>query len=185
MNGFDEFISVFGDITVMNVAWLILAIVFALGVWKKVKEYLIKKHDSETERNKQIATALTEIGKYPQYRQQSIAVQEKLESEIQELREAITRNTKVIDDITKKVSEMEENSRNLERNKLQDRLLQSYRYYTSEAHNPGRSWSKMESQAFWQLFTEYENRGGNGYMHTVVAPAMKQLRVTELDEFVE
>ena len=37
----------------------------------------------------------------------------------------------------------------------------------------------MESEAFWELFREYENAGGNGYMHTEVQPAMELLTIVD------
>ena len=40
----------------------------------------------------------------------------------------------------------------------------------------------MESEAFWELFREYEDAGGNGYMHTEVLPAMELLTVVEPGE---
>ena len=38
----------------------------------------------------------------------------------------------------------------------------------------------MEKNAFDELFKEYENAGGNGYMHTVVKPAMDALDVVDM-----
>lgn len=37
----------------------------------------------------------------------------------------------------------------------------------------------MEAEAFWGLFRDYEEAGGNGYMHSVVQPAMTELIVRE------
>ena len=81
----------------------------------------------------------------------------------------------------KKIAEMEEDSKRRERNKLQDRLLQSYRYYTNTERNPEQTWTKMEAEAFWELFGDYERLNGDGYMHTVVQPAMNKLTVIEMD----
>jgi hypothetical protein len=59
-------------------------------------------------------------------------------------------------------------------------LLQNYRYYTSTIQNPSQSWTRMESEAFWELFREYEETGGDGYMHTEVQPAMERLLIVEV-----
>lgn len=75
--------------------------------------------------------------------------------------------------------EAENRSHNL--NKLRDRLLQSYRYYTSIEKNPLGAWSEMEQEAFDKLFKDYEALGGNGFMHTTVAPAMTALEVVHMD----
>ena len=46
--------------------------------------------------------------------------------------------------------------------------------------NISLSWTKMESDAFWRLFKDYENAGGDGYMHTPVRPAMMNLTVIDI-----
>jgi hypothetical protein len=38
----------------------------------------------------------------------------------------------------------------------------------------------MESEAFWNMFHDYESLGGNGYIHSVVQPAMEGLTVLDL-----
>ncbi len=81
-----------------------------------------------------------------------------------------------------RLESMEEANKRRECNKLRDRLLQSYRYYTNADVNPSLSWTRMEAEAFWGLFRDYEEVGGNGYMHTVVQPAMEKLRVRECGE---
>ena len=67
-----------------------------------------------------------------------------------------------------------------ERNKLRDKLLQSYRYYIDIQKNPNQSWTKMESEAFWALFRDYEDMNGDGYIHTVVQTAMELLKVIDI-----
>ena len=37
----------------------------------------------------------------------------------------------------------------------------------------------MESEAFWELFRDYEDVNGDGHMHTVVQPAMNLLKVID------
>lgn len=39
----------------------------------------------------------------------------------------------------------------------------------------------MEADGFWDLFREYEEAGGDGYIHTVVQPDMERLGVVDLD----
>lgn len=136
---------------------------------------LIKKYEAEKEKDKELKEALEAVRKYPEYRQQSIKIQEKLENEIQELRKAQ-------DEHTCRLLQMEENSQRRERNKLRDRLLQNYRYYTSKEHNPRQEWTRMESETFWECFADYENMNGNGYMHSVVQPEMNLLGIIEMDD---
>ena len=64
------------------------------------------------------------IDQYPKYRQQSLEIQQHLEGEIQELRKSQQENTR-------RLVEMEETSKRRELNKLRDRLIESYQYYTN------------------------------------------------------
>ena len=173
MPGLDEFLKLFGNITILSVVETILAIVFCVFVYKKIKDYLIKKHEADQLKDEQIKECLESVRKYPEYRQQSIKIQELLEGEIQELR-------KIQEDTTQRLMRMEEQDRRRECNKLRDMLLQNYRYYTNKERNPSQSWTHMEAEAFWELFRDYEELGGNGYMHTEVEPAMERLIVVEV-----
>ena len=77
---------------------------------------------------------------------------------------------------------MENDSKKRENNKLRNTLLQNYKYYTDKTKNPLQAWTKMESEAFWDLFGDYEDMGGNGYMHTEVQSKMQLLTVVEMDD---
>ena len=74
---------------------------------------------------------------------------------------------------------MKETSDKRDRNNLRDRLLQMYRYYTNEKTNSSHSWTRMESEVFWELFNDYEEAGGDGFMHTIVQPAMNSLEIID------
>lgn len=175
MTGSNEFLEVFGHITLAQVVYVIMAIVFLVLVYKKVSDYLIKRHDAEQEKDKHLKEALEAVGKYPEYRKQSVEIQKQLTKEIQEIKDTL-------EDHTKRLDKMEKDSKKREVNKLRETLLQNYKYYTSKDKNPMQSWTRMESEAFWDLFTDYEEMGGNGYMHTVVQPAMLLLNVIEIND---
>ena len=175
MIGLEQFLKLFGDVTILNIAEMALACVFLYLIYKKAKDYLIQTHDAEKRRDEQFEEMRAAVGKYPEYRRQSIEIQQKLESEIQGLR-------KSQEDTTNRLMKMEEETKRRECNKLRDRLLQNYRYYTNKDTNPSQSWSKMEAEAFWELFRDYEDMGGNGYVHTEVLPAMERLMVVEVGE---
>lgn len=179
MKGLDEFIKLFGDITIADVVYFILACVFAYFVYSKVRDYFIKKHEREKEKDAQLQEALIAVRKYPEYRQQSIKIQELLEGEIQELRVMQEENARSLKENAEHLKQIEEQNQRRERNKLRDRLLQSYRCYTNPKTNPSQSWTEMEAEAFWELFRDYEDAGGNGYMHSEVQPAMERLLIRE------
>ena len=75
----DAFLEVFGNFTVAEALKFILALGFIIFCGKKVSEYLVKRHDAEIEKDKQLHEALAAVKKYPDYRKQSIYVQKKLE----------------------------------------------------------------------------------------------------------
>lgn len=175
MTGSKEFLEVFGNITLAQVVYVIMAIVFLFLVYKKVSDYLIKRHDTEQEKDKHLKEALEAVGKYPEYRRQSVEIQKQLTKEIQEIKDTLEEHTK-------RLENMEKDARKREINKLRETLLQNYKYYTSKEKNPMQAWTKMESEAFWDLFADYEDMGGNGYIHTVVQPAMLLLNVVEIGD---
>ena len=180
MKGLDEFLDLFGDITVSQLVTGIFTLVFMFFIYKQVKKYFDEKIKAQNERiqaekkrDADIQEALIAVRKYPEYRQQSIKIQELLEGEIQELRVMIQEDKE-------RLARMEEQDRRRECNKLRDMLLQNYRYYTNKERNPHQSWTQMEAEAFWELFGDYEDLGGNGYMHTVVQPEMERLMVVDV-----
>ncbi len=175
MTGYNEFIEIFGEITLANVVQIVLAGLFLFLAYKKLRDYLLKKNESNRRKDQELAEALEAVRKYPEYRAQSIAIQEKLESEIQGLRDAQ-------EEQMQHLTRMEEDLRRREKSKLRDRLIQSYRYYADKEKNPLQKWTRMEADAFWDLFREYEEAGGDGYIHTVVQPDMERLGVVDLDD---
>lgn len=175
MTGFDEFKNLFGSITVLNVVEILLAGVFLYLVYRKVSKYLIDRYEANKKKDEQLKTALEAVNKYPKYRAQSIRIQKELQTEIEALRAAQNEQTA-------RLEQMEDTQTRRERNRLRDRLLQSYRFYTDHASNPYGVWNTMEAEAFWEMFSDYEDAGGDGYIHTVVQPAMNLLKIVEIGE---
>lgn len=175
MQGLEEFLKLFGHVTIADFIIVVFACIFLIVVYKKIRDYLIKKHDIERERLAQFQEVLESTRHYPEYRQQSIKVQELLEGEIQELR-------LMQEDFSKRLIVIEQQNKKRERNKLREILLQNYRYYTNKTQNPHQTWTTMEAEAFWALFHDYEEADGDGYMHTVVQPEMERLIVVEVGE---
>lgn len=165
MTGASEFQQLFGDATLWQVVELGLAIGFALTIYRKVKNFIIERHDVEQERDEKLATALDSISKYPEYRAQSLKIQDELRGEIAELRSSQQQTAQ-------RLQKMDEEQRTLKRNELRDRLLEAYRYYTSKG-----AWNIMEADVFWELFRDYEKLGGDGFVHGTIEPAMRALPV--------
>ena len=193
LKGLDEFLMLFGKITISDIVIFAMAIAFIFSILRWVKKYFSAKIQAQNERvqaekqrDEELQEALTAVRKYPEYRQQSIKIQELLEGEIQEARQQNVRVQNLLEaeiqelrvmiqEDKERLVHIEEQERRRECNKLRDILLQNYRYYTNLERNPTQSWTQMEAEAFWELFKDYEDLGGDGYMHTEVQPAMERL----------
>ena len=114
MTGLNQFLELFGQVTLSTVVGLVLAGVFLYMVYKKIREYLIDRYEAEKNRDQKINEALDAVHKYPEYRAQSVAIQQSLEQEIQVIRESVER-------YEARLESMEETNRRRECNKLRDR----------------------------------------------------------------
>lgn len=180
MKYLDGFLAVFGDITLAEFAGFAVAFLFLYKIYKEIKKFNDDKVKERQEKlaveqaqKKKIDEAWEVTRNYPAYHQESIDIRDGLKKEIKEMRDDFAI-------ILKRLDDMEKQNKKRECSKLRDMLLQNYRYYTNECQNPSHSWTRMESEAFWELFNEYEEAGGNGYMHTVVQPEMERLLVIEV-----
>ena len=179
MKPIEAFLEIFGDVTVSQIVIWGLAILFIIKAGKEISKWFDEKHRREEEklkleidkdnRDKQrdadIKKCLEETAKYPEYRKQSLEIQDKLTTELRGLRD--------------RIDEIEEINKKREQSKLRNTLLQHYRHYTNPETNPSMVWTKLESDTFWALANEYEATGGNGEMHNEVFPAMRKLRIVD------
>lgn len=171
----DAFLEMFGSLTVADVFTFLLALGFLVYTGKKIRDYLVRRYEAEKKKDEQLHEALDAVKKYPEYRKQSLDIQRKLETKIRGIEQSQEESIKRLD-------KMEEDTKRRERNKCRDRLLQSFRYYTNRSKNPMQAWTRMEEEAFWELFRDYEDNGGNGYVHSEIRPAMNLLEIIELDD---
>ena len=81
MKGFDEFLAMFGDITILQVAEFILAATFCIWVYYKVKKYFnhksaeeLERKEIERQRDADLKEALTSVRKYPESRSPTVLV---------------------------------------------------------------------------------------------------------------
>lgn len=175
MQNFSYFLDVFGKITVKDVALFIAAVVFLVFCYRKVSKYMVDRYEANKQKDAQLAEALESVRKYPEWHQQSLNIQKKLNDDIEA-------NKGLYQAIEKRLAKIEEDFKHRERNKLRESLIQSYRYYTSKEKNPMQAWSEMEADAFWKSFGDYEDVDGNGHIHTEVQPAMRLLEVIPMHE---
>ena len=170
-----EFLQVFGEIKIATVVIVIAAFIFLFKIYKAVAAYFREKYRLEMEKEKQMQGILKQVEMYPKWREQSIERQKEFTKAIDKLQQNQA-------EITRELKEIEERRKKTKRNELRDRLLQTYRYFTNKEKNPMLAWSEMEAEAFWKVFGDYEEAGGDGDMHTTVQPAMRRLEVVPMHE---
>ncbi len=127
-------------------------------------QHLKKHHEEDMEENYK-----RQLG----YREQSLEKQASIEKHFSDI-------DNKIDNLIQMVNAQHEETREIKRNELREKLLNMYRFYTSIEQNPKQEWNEMEAEVFWDLFKDYEKLGGNGFMHNTVKPAMKALKVVTI-----
>ena len=122
------------------------------------------------------------VSHYPEYRAQSLKIQNQLEQKDNHLLEvcnsikaAVIANGERID---KRLGDLE----NREKNALRAKILDEYRLYTDERKNPMKAWSEMEYHSFFKLVEDYESLGANDYVHKTIIPAMNELDVISMSD---
>lgn len=182
MSGIDEFNALFGNITLSQLVMALSAMGFAIAASRNLKTYLDKRYadkqakdEAEKSRNEQIKEALEAVSHYPEYREQSKKIQQELKTELGKIRESLQ-------DLSTRVDTMEKGRKEEDLHKLRDLLIKAYNYYADPEKNPSGSWTRMEAESFWDLFYDYEAKGGDGYIHSTVQPAMERLRIIEMDD---
>ena len=145
---------------------------------KMVNNLILRVDCQEQEINKLKETA----GKLPQYREQSLKIQQELqESDVaivelcQVIKDEVVENRK---EVLNKLERLEER----EKNALRAKILEEHRLYTDESKNPMKSWSEMEEHSFRKLVEDYEALGGNDYVHNIVIPDMNRLDVISMND---
>ena len=95
---------------------------------------------------------------------QSIRHDEMLKTDISSL-------TDTVNGIAATLCDMQIKNNQTKIKEMKSSLIHYYHKYKDSGE-----WSKLEKDAFWDLFDDYEKRGGNGYIHSIVEPAMRELR---------
>lgn len=162
MIGYEEFKQIFGDFTLFDAVRLVLAVGFLVFAYIKWSRW-----DTErANRQKAIDEALNLPEEYEGDKHRNKKVHD-------ELKESI-------DALSARLDIIESDLRKRDCNQLRNTLLQYYHHYANVETNPSQSWTEMEHEAFMLLFNDYESCGGNGFMHTVVLPAMEKLTIIKM-----
>lgn len=167
--GESEFLQVFGGITVSDILIWILAIGYLVPKIRQFYGWSRKYWQKTEDREKAIENA----GQLDEYHQQSKDIRAELQRQIEGLQKAV-------DGINERLDKRDKADKEKRLNKTYSQIVQLYQYYTSEERNPMQAWTAMEADVFWKVFRDYEDDGGDGYVHSEIEPAMKQLRTVEM-----
>ena len=174
----NDFLTLFGQLNVSTIIMISSALFFMYSLYKKLSNGIIENHEKNKRRDEQIEQVLAAVEKYPIYRQQSVEIQQKLQSGIDRLTESVEK-------ISQRQDQIEADSNERKVNELRSKLLKMYHDYTNVEKNPLQAWTELEKESFDSMFKDYEKLGGNGSMHSAVKPAMDRLRVIPMHEDAE
>ena len=87
------------------------------------------------------------------------------------IRDDLKKLTDTVNSMALSFEKMQQKNNETKVKELKDTLINYYNKYRVIGE-----WSKLEKDAFWELFEDYEERGGNGYIHSIVEPVMRELR---------
>ena len=142
---------------------------------EKAREEQAKQDNIE--RDSKIAALEAAINALPGYKAQNLQFQTQLQSTDKEIlatlsviKENMLENRSVLNERLDRLERREKNT-------IRAKLLDEYRLFSDASKNPMLAWTEMEHHAFFKLVEDYEDLGGNDYVHSVVLPAMNALEV--------
>jgi predicted nucleic acid-binding protein len=159
------------------------------GLPKKLRkqravEQLEKERQAEENRirDQKISVLETAVASLPGYRAQSIQIQQQLQTAdttilatCQQIQAGVAESTRILNARLDKLEKREKNA-------IREKILREYRLMCSDALNEMHAWSEMEAHAFFALVRDYEELGGNDYVHSVVLPAVNELEVIPMTD---
>lgn len=147
---------------------------------EKAKEEQLKQENRA--RDAKIASIEATIKELPNYRAQSLQIQQQLQSTDKDILAACADIKSSVLDNQHVLNERLDRLEKREKNAIRAKLLDEYRLFTDEAKNPMLAWSEMEHHAFFELVRDYEDLHGNDYVHSTVIPAMNELAVIPMSD---
>lgn len=166
------------EIDFMNIFISVFIILIGIKAIISIFEWIVDKLGLETKWMKkrreehelliQTSQNLTNLQiKHDESVRQSIRHDEMIKTDISSL-------TKTVNGIAVTLRNMQAKENETKIKEIKSSLIRYYNKYK----NIGE-WSKLEKDAFWDLFDDYEKRGGDGYIHTIVEPVMRELKEIE------
>jgi hypothetical protein len=134
-------------------------------------------------RDARIAALQAAVDALPSYRAQSLQIQTQLQTTDREILSACEAIQRGVADNQRILNERLDRLESREKNAIRQKLLDEHRLFTNKERNPMKAWTEMEQHAFFKLVKDYEDLGGNDYVHSQVIPDMNRLEVIKMDDF--
>lgn len=109
--------------------------------------------------------------------QKSIDGDNELKVDIDDLRIDIESLHDKVDRIVERLDKRWEKEDQAEMSRAQNRLLEMYKRYALD--NPNGSWSRYESEVFFNTLESYTAHGGNSFIINEVVPKMRLLNIED------
>lgn len=90
------------------------------------------------------------------------------------IKDDLSKLSETVDGIAITLNDMKEKDNITEVKKLKEKLVAYYNKYKKSD-----GWTSVEKEVFWDLFDDYESRGGDGFIHSIVEPVMRELKVID------
>ena len=181
----------------------LVALPAALKKQKEAHRQEITDMRTELEAQKQIIQNLkSTVDALPGYRQQSLTIQQELkaaddallatceviQASLTTLATSTNANINLLQDTAQALKVGQDAARDSlarlekrEKNALRSKIITEYNLFTNEQKNPELAWSEMEHHAFFALVHDYEELGGNDYVHRTILPAMNELEIVPME----
>jgi chromosome segregation ATPase len=181
----------------------LVALPAALKKQREAHRQEITDMKTELENQKQtIQNLKSTIDSLPGYRQQSLIIQQELkaaddallatceviQASLTTLATNTNTNINLLQDTAQALKVGQDAARDSlarlekrEKNALRSKIITEYNLFTNEQKNPEQAWSEMEHHAFFALVHDYEELGGNDYVHRTILPAMNELEIVPME----
>ncbi len=133
-------------------------------------------------RDAKISALQAAVDALPSYRAQSLQIQTQLQTTDREILSACEAIQRGVADNQRVLNERLDRLESREKNAIRQKLLDEHRLFTNKDRNPMKAWTEMEQHAFFKLVKDYEDLGGNDYVHSQVLPDMNRLEVIKMDD---
>ena len=124
----DEFLQVFGNLTVASVAVIIAALVFVWKLYTIAKNHMIERYKKEEEKERKVQQIIEQASHYPEWRKQSLDIQKSLWEAIDTVKKAQLNNIERLEVLTREIGQSEATTCRYRILRFNDEILHEQRH---------------------------------------------------------